>query len=359
MTVAELIRNNGTDPEIKDRPFILLRDGAENLSSITYGEYLDQCLAYGNLIRELKQSRPDKESNRFHVGVFMQNIPEFFFLLGGCSFTNTTLVGINNAQIGEKLAFDINNIDLHVLFVDHAPQPGTSGTFLDTVLDAQREHGFSSLKRDTIFVTDAPVPGNYEDISPVSAKLRACLSTLPGFRPEVLDPALPAVIIFTSGTTGAPKGIEVTWQKLFDVGLTSTRILNYTRNDVGYVSMPVNHSNSLYLNIMPALLNGARILLRRRFSVRNFIGDIETAGATVWNCVGDPVQYVINHIHETVGKKADFSHLPIRTVVSTGTNALNRAIFTRMFGLELFTEVFGSTEAGAIAAVDADTPEYS
>jgi fatty-acyl-CoA synthase len=79
----------------------------------------------------------------------------------------------------------------------------------------------------------------------------------------------------------------------------------------------------------------------------------------VWNCVGDPVQYVINHVHSTIGAHADFSRLPLRTVISTGTNAPNRAIFTKMFGLAIFTEVYGSTEAGAITAVDATTPEYS
>jgi acyl-CoA synthetase (AMP-forming)/AMP-acid ligase II len=141
--------------------------------------------------------------------------------------------------------------------------------------------------------------------------------------------------------------------------VNGTRILNYTRDDVGYVCMPVNHSNSLYLNIMPAMLNGAKILLRRRFSVRNFVKDIEESGSTIWNCVGDPVHYVINHIFATIGEQADFSHLPLRTVISTGTNAPNRAVFTKMFGLDLFTEVYGSTEAGAITAVNAGTPEYS
>jgi len=123
--------------------------------------------------------------------------------------------------------------------------------------------------------------------------------------------------------------------------------------------MPVNHSNSLYLNIMPAMLCGASFLIRRRFSVRNFVQDIQAVHATVWNCVGDPVQYVINHINKEIGPQADFSGLPLRTVISTGTNAPNRAIFTRMFGLDIFTEVYGSTEAGAITAVDAGTPDYS
>lgn len=359
MNIASVIIHNGSDPLIKNRPFIRFLDEDEQLHSISYAQYLQHSLAYGNMLRNRKKKLGIGSGERFHVGVFMQNIPEFFFLLGGCAFTNATLVGVNNAQVGEKLAFDINNIDMHVLFLDHAPQPGTKGTFLDTVMKAKEMHGFNSLDEGCLFSTCPCGDRKPGPIKTLPHLLEESESTCSSFTPEPLDPTEPGVIIFTSGTTGAPKGIEVTWQKLYDVGLNGIRILNYTRDDVGYVCMPINHSNSLYLNIMPAMLCGASFLIRRRFSVRSFVHDIERVGATVWNCVGDPVQYVINHISSEVGPQADFSHLPLRTVISTGTNAPNRAVFTRMFGLDIFTEVYGSTEAGAITAVDADTPEYS
>jgi fatty-acyl-CoA synthase len=356
MDVSSLIMHNGTDSCIRDSTFIMFWDENESLARITYAQYLSQSLAYGCMLKGLKERLGIDPGERFHVGVFMQNIPEFFFILGGCAFTGATLVGVNNAQVGEKLAFDINNIDMHVLFVDHAKQPNAGGTFLDTVLRAKETQGFTSLTEDLIFLTGVGnAPGR---IRTVGDMLREASVALPSFEPEPLDKAQPGVIIFTSGTTGAPKGIEVTWQKLYDTGVTGTRILSYSKDDVGYVCMPVNHSNSLYLNIMPAMLNGAGFLIRRRFSVRNFVSDLEAVGATVWNCVGDPVQYVLNHI-EKEGGPADFSRLPLRTVISTGTNAPNRAAFTRMFGLDIFTEIYGSTEAGAITAVDAGTPEYS
>jgi len=359
MNVADIIVHNGIDPAVRDRVFILFRDEKESLHAFTYKEFYEQSLRYGNMLNNMKQALRISDDARFHVGVFMQNIPEFFFLLGGCAFTNATLVGVNNAQVGEKLAFDINNIDMHALFADHAEQPGTGGTFLDTVLATKESFGFTSLTEDFIFVTGTPQPGGSVPVSTLSGLLDKSSETFSTFSPCTLDPSKPAVIIFTSGTTGAPKGIEVTWQKLYDTGVNGTRILSYTKDDVGYVCMPINHSNSLYLNIMPAMLNGARILLRRRFSVRNFVRDIEESGATVWNCVGDPVQYVINHVLSTIGPRADYSHLPLRTVISTGTNAANRTVFSKMFGLDLFTEVYGSTEAGAVTAVDTDTPEYS
>ena len=103
-----------------------------------------------------------------------------------------------------------------------------------------------------------------------------------------------------------PKGIEVTWKKLIDVAVGFTSLLKYSEGDVGYICMPLNHSNSLYINFMTALLNGARVLLRRRFSASNFIKDLSEAGVTVWNSVGDPVTYIL----ATVGPEADYSDLP-------------------------------------------------
>jgi acyl-CoA synthetase (AMP-forming)/AMP-acid ligase II len=145
MDVLSLIVHNGTDPSIRDRAFIRFWDRQETLCTITHAQFLDQALAYGCMLKGMKERLGIQAGERFHVGVFMQNIPEFFFILGGCAFTNATLVGVNNAQVGEKLAFDINNIDMHVLFVDHAPQPGTGGTFLDTVLASKEAYGFTSL----------------------------------------------------------------------------------------------------------------------------------------------------------------------------------------------------------------------
>jgi len=354
MNLAEIIKHNGKNPEIKNRTFILFREEDESVATITYDDFYKKSMEYGNMIHQIKKEQGVEPKTRFHVGVFMQNIPEFFYVLGGCSFTNSTLVGINNAQVGEKLAFDINNIDVNVLFVDSAIQPKTDGTFLDAVFKSKNAHGFKKLSDSSIISISE---SQYVNTKSIDQKLEQYASLLFHFNPEPLDETNAAVIIFTSGTTGAPKGIEVSWEKLINVGVNGTRILNYTDKDVGYVCMPINHSNSLYLNILPAMLNGAKIFLRKKFSVSNFVKDIKISGATIWNCVGDPVQYLLNYFSKK--KDIDYSALPLRTVISTGTNALNRSRFTKMFGLDIFTEVYGSTEAGAIAAVDENTPPYS
>ncbi len=353
MNFAQVLEMRGAEPTSGKRIFMMYRDDDENIHSITYAEFYRTSLLYGNMLRQMRDNKGVKPTERFHVGVYMQNTPEFFYILGGCAFASGVLVGINNAQIGERLAVDINRMAVDVLFVDDAIHKN-GGTFLEKVLEAREKYVFDKVdERDIVVVSDkhSKLP---HGISTIGAKVDEYAEKPSSFQPYGFNEDATGLIIFTSGTTGAPKGIEVSWKKLVDVGINATRILNYTENDVGYVCMLLNHSNSVYLNIMPALLNGARIGLRRKFSATRFVKDLEDYRATVWNCVGDPVQYVLN----VVGDR-DHSHLPLRIVISTGTPPDNRDNFSGIFGLTEFKEVYGSTESGAITQITQDSPRYT
>jgi len=353
MNIAQVIEYYGNHPQSRDRTFFMYYDEKDGFREVSFARFLEMSLNYASMIESLKKRQGRKGERRFHVGLYMQNTPEVIYAFGGCAFTNATLVGINNAQVEQGLAKDIKNMDVDVLLVDEAEQPKSGQTFLETVVAANSEHDLSHLYPQYVIARRRQGKDHPPGIATIGEMLKGV--EIKDFTPTPLEPERAGVIIFTSGTTGTPKGIEVSWKKIFDVGVMSTTILNYGEEDVSYVCMPLNHSNSLYLSFIPALLNGARFLIRRRFSASRFVSDIARVGATVWNSVGDPVRYVLN----TVGEKADYAHLLLRTVISTGTNAHNRKAFTRIFGLDIFTEAFGSTEVGAIATVTPDTPPYS
>lgn len=354
LNIAEIISHHGSAPEIKDRTFLMFRDEGGEIQRISYAAFFRSSVDYAKMIHRFRIDQGRDDGERFHVGFYMQNTKEVLYLLGGCAFTNSTLVGINNAQIGEKLATDIANSDVDVLFADDHMMPKTNHSFLSMVMQAQQRFDLGTLLPDNIIARSRLVDDHPVNIRTIDQVLRQTADE--ALSEVALNTDMPGVIIFTSGTTGAPKGIEVSWKKLYAIGMLVTHdMLEYNQNDTGYVCMPLNHSNSIYANVIPALMNGARLFIRRRFSASKFITDLEDSGATVWNCVGDPVKYVIN----IVGEKADFSHLPLRTVCSTGTNPQNRKIFSRIFGLDIFSEVFGSTEIGGLAAVTPETPGYS
>ena len=353
MNVAQVIEFYGTDSDTRERTFLLYRDNTGKLRRVSYAAFYDAALRYAGMIQQIRTEKGKHAAERFHVAFFMQNVPEVVYLLGGCAFSNTTLVGLNNAQVGEKLFTDLSSMDVDVVFADEVEQPGCGRTFLESLVEVHQRYGLDNLYPRYVIARQKLAANHPAGVATIAEKLAELPREIPATIP--LDEDSTGVIIFTSGTTGVPKGIEVMWKKLIDVGNGFTSLLNYTADDVGYICMPLNHSNSLFINLITALLNGAGVLLRRRFSAGNFVRDIKEGRATVWNCVGDPVMYVLN----TIGTDANYSNLPLRTVVSTGTSAANRAEFSRIFGLDIFAEAYGSTEVGAVAMVTPQTPDYS
>lgn len=353
MNVAQVIAFYGTDPDTREGTFLMYRDDNGEIRQVSYAVFYDASLRYAEMIQQIRVEQGKLDAARFHVAFFMQNTPEVVYLLGGCAFSNATLVGINNAQVGEKLFTDLRSMDIDVVFADEEEQPGYGRSFVESLVEVHQRFGLDNLYPRHMIARKRQAGNHPAGIATIDERLAELTGNISAA--VHLDEDSTGVIIFTSGTTGAPKGIEVMWKKLIDVGISFTSLLNYTADDVGYISMPLNHSNSLFINLITALLNGARVLLRRRFSASNFVRDLEEGRVTVWNCVGDPVMYVLN----TIGRDADFSNLPLRTVVSTGTSAANRAAFTRIFGLDIFAEAYGSTEVGAVAMVTPQTPDYS
>ena len=342
LNFAELVARRGKAPHTATKEFIkAFFDDRPGFESITYRQFYQRSKAFGNLIRHEKEKMGIEVGRPFKVGTFMENCPAFLYLQAGCSFTNSTLVALNSLRVGDGIAQDVNTTAVDLLFVGN--------NLAEKVFAASGR--FDGLTEERILIADGPQRDNYSH----SVQNRLQTSPAPDlFDEQPLHEGGTAMIIFTSGTTGAPKGIEISWKKLVDVGLNSIKALKYTAEDVGYICTPLYHSNAMYLNYMPALISGAGIGLRNRFRAGKFVADLTQCGATVWNCVGKPVTYVLNTIRDK-----DCSHLPLRAVISTGTTADEQERFTRLFGLELFIEAYGSTETGAITVKKPDDAKVS
>ncbi len=135
-------------------------------------------------------------------------------------------------------------------------------------------------------------------------------STTPGTRPSSpptparRSPIRPALgvgedslgyLIFTSGTSGAPKACRCTQGRLARIGMIVAQMFALTVDDVCYVSMPLFHSNALMAGLSPAIAAGATIALPSggRFSASGFLADVRRHGVTYFNYVGKPLSYIL------------------------------------------------------------------
>jgi len=302
-SIADLILDRADD----DGPAILFED-----RRWSYREYATACGERARLLLECRREGP------FHVGVLLENVPEYPMLLGAAALAGATIVGINPTRRGAELARDIRHADCQMLVTEQRQRGLLEGL----------DHG---IPEDRLF--DVESPGWNGAVT----RHRG----LPA--PEVaIDPAAPYLLLFTSGTTGAPKAAICSQARLALIGTILAGMQNFTKDDVVYGAMPMFHSNAIMAGWAPALAAGAALALRRRFSASGFLPDVRRFGVTYFNYVGKPLAYIL----ATPERPDDADNTLTRVF---GNEASDRDIerFSGRFGCAVF-DAYGSTE-GAIS----------
>ncbi len=289
----------------------------------SWEEYVVECRARAALLEDLRVDGP------FHVGVLLDNVPEFPMWLGAAALSGATLVGINPTRRGEELARDIRHTDCQVIVTEPAHHPLLEGLDLgvapDRVLDVESD-GYAM----------------------VVAEHRGA----PAAAPDVDDDTR-FLLLFTSGTTGAPKACICSQGRLARAGVGLTTGFGLGPDDCAYLAMPLFHSNALFAGWAPAVVAGMPMALRRRFSASGFIDDVRAFGITYFNYVGKPLAYVL-----ATPERADDADNPVRFVF--GNEAAERDVerFGQRFGA-IVVDNYGSTEGGAVVTRDPEQPPGS
>lgn len=245
-----------------------------------------------------------------HVGVLMENVPEFSYLLGAAALGGFTLVGLNPTRGTTEVARDVRHTDCALVL--------TEPCFLDVVRDC-----------------GVPVVDIYAETLP-----RKGFSSCLYLRHEGQDEGLPFMLILTSGTTSAPKAVICTQGKLAFQGSSLAAQRGLTKDDVLYCAMPLFHSNAVIASWIPAVATGATLALRRRFSASGFLPDVRRFGATYANYVGKPLAYIL-----ATPERSDDADSTLRQVFGNEAAPADVERFGKRFGC-LVTDGFGSTEGG-------------
>jgi fatty-acyl-CoA synthase len=283
----------------------------------TWREHLAEAAAQAQaLISRADPTRP------LHVGVLQGNTPQMLTALAAAALGGYVLCGINTTRRGDALARDIARVDCQMLLTDAEHRDLLDGLDLPgvTVID----------------VSESVFGGGPGDLTP--------------YREVGADDTF--MMIFTSGTSGDPKAVEVPHAMVLFAGSALVERYGLTCDDVCYLAMPLFHSNAVYAGWSVAVGAGAA-MAPAAFSASNFLPDIRRYGATYMNYVGKPLAYIL-----ATPEKPDDHDNPLR--IAFGNEAADRDItaFGRRFGCTVW-DGFGSTETAVIITRPDDCPPGS
>ncbi len=325
-TIDELIRLRSED----DRTGLVFGD-----RTWTHDQVVRAQAERAALLAELRRPGP------FHVALLLDNIPEYVFWMGAAALAGAVLVGGNPTHRGDELARDLSHTDCQLLI--------TSPEYLGLV------EGYDlgpASRPERILVVDDPSgdlrPGERTAYGELLAGVAG--APLPDQARTAITEDTLGLLLFTSGTSGAPKACLCSQGRLARIGGIVAQMFELMPDDVCYMAMPLFHSNALMAGWAPALAAGSTVALRERFSASQFLPDVRRYGVTYFNYVGKPLSYIL-----ATPERADDADNPLRRCFGNEAAEADVARFAERFGCTV-QDAYGSTEGGASVQRTPDTP---
>jgi fatty-acyl-CoA synthase len=267
----------------------------------------------GAIARLLDPQRPP------HVGLLMDNTSEMLLGLTAAGLGGHVAVGVNSTRRGDALVADLSRADVQLLLTD-----------------ATQRHLLEGLDLSGIQVVDTDSWGDQLVPSPAPTA-------------EPSDDSL-LMLIFTSGTSGRPKAVRITHEKVTYPGQYLAERFGLAADDVHYIAMPLFHSNAVMACWGPALVTGAPVALREKFSASEFLPDVRRFGATYASYVGKPLTYVL-----ATPERPDDAENTLRLMFGNEAGDRDTRAFAERFGCQVI-DGFGSTENAVIVSKMPGTP---
>ncbi|ALV39872.1 hypothetical protein AU252_00750 [Pseudarthrobacter sulfonivorans] len=142
----------------------------------------------------------------------------------------------------------------------------------------------------------------------------ASVASIPASNP-VDDPASTAVILYTSGTTGSPKGAVLTHRSLLAAAAGEVERIGFSAQDRMLATMPFNHVGGLTCTLLSALLARGQVVLHPAFSPTAVVNALTNDDITIF--AGVPMMWKL--ILATLGEGRTLSGL--RVAIVGGSNA--------------------------------------
>nr|MCH9820043.1 long-chain-acyl-CoA synthetase [Gammaproteobacteria bacterium] len=155
-----------------------------------------------------------------------------------------------------------------------------------------------------------------------------------------------ALYIFTSGTTGLPKAAVLSNRRyLTSADMAAMAGFKCTEQDRMYICLPLYHGTGLMVGAGAAMVSGASMFIRRKFSASNFLPEVREHGCTLLVYIGELCRYLSN----TEAQAGDDKN-PLRSMMGNGMRPDVWLGFKKRFGISRVAEFYGASEGNVAFA---------
>ncbi|MEM7170023.1 MAG: AMP-binding protein [Pseudomonadota bacterium] len=157
------------------------------------------------------------------------------------------------------------------------------------------------------------------------------------------NPDSPALLMYTSGTTGNPKGAVLSHRNLLAAGRNVVTGHGITADDTTLCVLPIYHINGLCVSVMGSIVSCSGLVMPYRFSVRAFWSQVTAHQVSWFSAVPTLFAYLLN---DEIGAAGGNSRLRFARSASAPLSPTVHRQFEDRFGIPII-ETMGLTETGA------------
>jgi long-chain acyl-CoA synthetase len=235
--------------------------------------------AKANQVANLLVSRGIKPGDK--VALSCPNLPQFPAIYNAILKTGAVVVPLNVLLKGREVAYHLEDSDAkaYVCFEGNPELPMASAGWA----------GFNQAEGCETFFLITATPGADSPIDGAETLHSAVAGQPPTFETVATAATDTAVILYTSGTTGQPKGAELSHSNLLVNALTCNRQFGVTGNEVHLITLPLFHSFGSTVQMNAGLAVGATLVLLPRFDAKQAVALLEKEKVTFF--AGVPTMY--------------------------------------------------------------------
>ena len=290
----------------------------ESGATLTYGHLSKEAHHFSTWLEE------QKISVHGHVGLYMHNGLQTSTIFLATMACGRVITPLNLLAPTDQLAWVLDHSDVEVLF--YSPDKKQS---LFTALE--------KTKRKFILVELDP-----DGVE--SPFINCAVGSLP-----TVEPTQPALLMYTSGTTGTPKGVVLTHTNLLHAARSMASWHSLTQTDTVLSSLPIYHINGQVISTITPFVSGGSVVAPHAFSVSSWWKLAIQYQCTWINMVPTIIAYLINAAKSggTLPSREELKAIRFGRSASAPLPPEHHREFENLFGIILI-EGMGMTESASM-----------